>query len=44
LAHTLEAFELHEGKWLVLGAVREDEPVCFPPFAAVTFPLSDLWV
>ncbi len=44
LAHTLEALELHEGKWLWLGAVREDEPVCFPPFAAVTFPLSDLWV
>ena len=36
--------ELDEGKWLLLGAVRENEPVCFPPFAAVTLPLADLWV
>ena len=44
LARTLEVFELSEGKWVLLGAIREDEPVCFPPFAAVTFALADLWV
>lgn len=44
LAHTLEVLELHEGKWILLGAIREDEPVCFPPFTAVTFSLGDLWV
>lgn len=44
LARTLEAFELQNGRWLLLGAIREDDPVCFPPFAAVTFSLADLWV
>ena len=44
LARTLEVFELNEGKWILLGAIREDEPVCFPPFTAVTFSLADLWV
>ncbi|HHW78411.1 MAG TPA: Uma2 family endonuclease [Xanthomonadaceae bacterium] len=44
LARTLEAFELRDGRWLLLGAIREDDPVCFPPFAAVTFSLADLWV
>ncbi|MFO1430486.1 MAG: Uma2 family endonuclease [Candidatus Competibacteraceae bacterium] len=44
LARTLEVFELSEGKWLLLGAIRENEPVCFPPFTAVTFSLGDLWI
>ena len=44
LARTLEAFELRDGRWVLLGAIREDDPVCFPPFAAVTFSLTDLWV
>jgi Uma2 family endonuclease len=44
LVRTLEVFELVEGKWVLLGAIREDEPVCFPPFAAVSFSLADLWV
>lgn len=44
LARTLEAFELRDDHWLLLGAIREDDPVCFPPFAAVTFSLADLWV
>ena len=44
LARTLEVFELNEGRWILLSAIREDEPVCFPPFTAVTFSLADLWV
>jgi len=44
LARTLEAFELHDGRWLLLGAIGEADPVGFPPFAAVTFSLADLWV
>ena len=44
LARTLEAFELRDGRWLLLGAIREDDPVCFPPFVVVTFSLADLWV
>jgi Uma2 family endonuclease len=44
LVRTLEVFELVEGKWVLLGAICEDEPVCFPPFAAVSFSLADLWV
>jgi Uma2 family endonuclease len=44
LARTLEAFELREGQWVLLGAIGEDAPVCFPPFAAITFSLADLWV
>ncbi|MEZ5600486.1 MAG: Uma2 family endonuclease [Candidatus Competibacteraceae bacterium] len=44
LARTLEAFELRDGQWVLLGAIGEDAPVCFPPFAAITFSLADLWV
>jgi Uma2 family endonuclease len=44
LARTLEAFELRQGQWVLLGVIGEDDPVCFPPFAAVTFSLADLWV
>lgn len=44
LARTLEAYALQDGQWLLLGAIREDDPVCFPPFTAVTFSLADLWV
>jgi hypothetical protein len=38
------AFELRDGQWVLLGAIGEDAPVCFPPFAAITFSLADLWV
>ena len=42
-ARTLEAFALEGGVWAPAGAVRDDEPVSFPPFEAVTFPLNALW-
>jgi Uma2 family endonuclease len=44
LACTLEAFELRQGQWVLLGVIGEDDPVCFPPFTVVTFSLADLWV
>ena len=42
-ARTLEAFALQEGAWTPAGSARNDEPVSFPPFEAVTFPLDALW-
>ena len=42
-ARTLEAFALEDGAWTPAGAARDDEPVSFPPFEAVTFPLDALW-
>lgn len=42
-ARTLEAFALEDGAWTPAGAARDDGPVSFPPFEAVTFPLDALW-
>ncbi|MCY3671149.1 MAG: Uma2 family endonuclease [Alphaproteobacteria bacterium] len=42
-AKTLEAFALEDGTWAPAGAARNDEPVSFPPFEAVSFPLGALW-
>ena len=44
LARTLEAYTLQHGRWLLVGSLREDNPVSLPPFDAVTFSLADLWV
>ena len=40
---TQEAFELRDGQWTLIGTSKDDEPVCIPPFDAVTFSLADLW-
>jgi Uma2 family endonuclease len=42
-AQTLEAFELCEGRWMLIATLKEDDPVAVPPFAAVGFSLADLW-
>jgi Uma2 family endonuclease len=42
-AQTLEAFELREGRWLMIAALKDDERVAVPPFDAVEFGLADLW-
>ena len=39
----LEAFELHEGQWLLIASVQDDEPVSIRPFDAITFSLGELW-
>ena len=40
---TLDAFELHDGQWLPIANVKDDEPVSIRPFDAITFGLGDLW-
>jgi Uma2 family endonuclease len=39
----LETFQLVAGKWLLVGVAEADEPVCYVPFDAISFPLSDLF-
>ena len=41
--HTLEAFELRDGEWVLIGSAKDDEPVSIRPFNAITFSLADLW-
>jgi len=43
LAQTLEAFTLHQGQWLLVATLKDDDHVSVPPFEAVGFPLADLW-
>ena len=40
---TLEAFELHDGQWLLIASAKDDEPVSIRPFDAIAFSLGDLW-
>ena len=40
---TLEAFELRDGEWVPIAALKGDEPVSVPPFETITFSLGDLW-
>ena len=40
---TLEAFELREGEWVLIGTAKDEEPVGIRPFDAITFSLGDLW-
>ncbi len=42
-AKTLEAFALHDGRWVLLATLADDAPVSQPPFDAITFPLDALW-
>ena len=39
----LEAFELHNGRWVLIASVEDDEPVSIAPFEAITFSLGELW-
>jgi Uma2 family endonuclease len=43
LAHTLEAFALHEGRWTVIGLFQEQDLVTVEPFTAVALELGGLW-
>ena len=40
----LEAFELHEGEWMLIAGAKDDEPASVPPFEAITFGLGELWL
>ena len=43
LAHTLEAFALHEGRWTVIGLFQEQDAVTVEPFTAIALELGALW-
>ena len=43
LAHTLEAFELRDGEWVLIATLKDDDEVAVRPFDAVTFKLDTLW-
>ena len=43
IARTLEAFALQDGRWVLLAALKDDEPVRLAPFEAISFPLAALW-
>jgi hypothetical protein len=40
---TFEAFALADGQWVLIAALKDDDPVRVPPFEAISFPLSELW-
>ncbi len=40
---TLEAFELKDGRWLLLSVPTKEDAVSMPPFGAIAFSLSVLW-
>ena len=40
---SLEAFELHEGQWLLIASAKDEDPISIRPFDAITFSLADLW-
>jgi len=42
-AHTLEADELIDGSWRLLGVFMDDDTISIRPFEAVTIHLGDLW-
>ncbi|HZH02765.1 MAG TPA: Uma2 family endonuclease [Myxococcaceae bacterium] len=44
LARTLEAFRLHEGQWLQVGAYENDEKARIEPFDAIELQLGVLWL
>ena len=41
--HTLEAFVLRDGRWLLERVYQEDDEVRATPFEAISFPLRVLW-
>ncbi len=42
-ARILEAFERHDGRWVVIATLSDTDPVSLLPFDAITFPLDALW-
>jgi Uma2 family endonuclease len=40
---TLEAFRLHQGKWLVIAVHKDDERARIEPFGAIELDLANLW-
>jgi Uma2 family endonuclease len=44
LRRTLETFRLHDGKWLLLGAYKDDDRARIEPFDAIEFDIASLWL
>ena len=44
LAKTLQAFELRKGRWAQIADLKDADTVCVPPFDAIDFDLSELWL
>ena len=40
---TLEAFERHDGQWLLIASAKDDAPIRIRPFDAITFSVADRW-
>ena len=40
---TLEAYELRDRAWILIATAKNDDPVSFRPFDAITFCLGALW-
>ena len=40
---TLEVYTLRDGHWSLTDSLKDDDPVCQPPFDAITFGLDSLW-
>ena len=43
LARTLDAYENRAGKLVQVASLKDNDPVCQPPFDAITFNLGLLW-
>lgn len=43
VVRTLEAYELVDGRWVLLGTFREDQCVAIAPFEALELPIGELW-
>jgi len=44
LAHTLEAFQLEQGRWTVIGQYADQAEVNITPFQEISLPLGELWI
>ena len=40
---TMESYKLHEGKWLLLQCLKDDDKVSAEPFAEHEFCLGNFW-
>jgi Uma2 family endonuclease len=44
LAHTLEAYTLESGRWMMQGVYSDETEARIPPFTDIALVLTDLWV
>ena len=42
-AHTLEAFELRESKWILVASAKNDDQVSIRPFETIKVSVCELW-